>query len=108
MEARLEEEIAAVIKFLAKVDPPVFKPITWDSMEVSDPREVLLLASLVPTSFFMKKNKDGNAEPFRVRLPTEFSEVWARDLEAEFEGIFSSRRSKIVRFVQHWVPMWSE
>jgi hypothetical protein len=106
----LREEIGTIISFLCKRGPRTFRRRDgeWDSFEITDdPREAILLASLVPDAFFLKKSTDGGRpiDAFGIRLPIDFGGVWGADLRAAYPEVFEGS-TKVVKFVQHWAPMW--
>lgn len=108
LESSLEDAISAVVNFLTKLDSVIFKRRTWDTLEVSDAREVLSIASLVPSSFFIKTGKDQDLEDFRITLAAGFPTRWAIDLEYEFPALLSGENSQLVWFTKYWIPMWTQ
>lgn len=104
----LREEIDVAISFLCERDHRIFRRLgEWDTVEILDPREAVILASLVPDSFFLRRIQDGSEllEPFHVQLSLAFADDWVTDLQAKYHEIFG-RRKKIVKFVEHWDRMW--
>lgn len=106
----LKQEVETVISFLCKRDSRTFKrgPSEWDSFEiVDDPREAILMASLVPDSFFLSEENDSAESPsiFSVKLGLNFAEQWASDVLAQHPRIFEGNR-RVVKFVPFWIPMY--
>ncbi|MGH9919031.1 MAG: hypothetical protein ACRD6W_09210 [Nitrososphaerales archaeon] len=105
----LRKEVASIISFLCKQDRLTFKTKSgeWDSFEiVDDPREAVLMASLIPNAFFLKKGRPDDEDSWdlvHAKLPYDFAGEWAADLKAEYPQIFEGS-SKIARFVPYWVP----
>ncbi len=77
----------------------------WNSFEILDPREAILLASLVPDSFFLKRSDDQTTDAYNIKLPLDFGDVWAADHLTVYPEVFEGDK-KMVTFVKYWVPMW--
>lgn len=97
------DEIQVIIEFLCRRYPHIFKRISNDSLEISDPREAIVFASNVEDSFFLRDVDDGSVEDYHVKLPREFNTVWASDLREEYPAIFEGK--KIIKFFAYWIPV---
>ncbi len=73
-----------------------------DSIEVREPREAILLASVMRESFFIVEDEKGNLVECHMDLRREFESKWALDLQNEHPALFHG--SKMVKFFPHWVP----
>ncbi len=106
----LRAEIESVVSFLCKRDPRTFKqrPSEWDSFEIiDDPREAILLASLVPDSFFLtgENSRTNPSNIFSVKLGLNLAEQWASDVQAQHPEIFEGSR-RVVKFFPFWIPTY--
>lgn len=99
----IKDEVEAVTAFLCDRDPTNFRSISEKTMEIREPREAILLASIVRDSFFIVEDEKGSPSGYHVELRNEFASKWALDLQNEHPALF--RGSKVVRFFPHWVPV---
>jgi hypothetical protein len=100
----IKDEVEAVTAFLCDRDPTNFRSISEKTMEIREPREAVLLASVVRDSFFLSEDEHtGRLSEYRCDLRRELASKWALDLQSEYPALF--RGSKVVRFFPHWVPI---
>lgn len=116
-------EISSVSSFLTNLDSRLFQKTTaLNELQVLDPREVVLIASLVPDSFFLRDQTEGVSlngrktgtddpyavEAFEIKLPLGFSSYpWIGDLQASYPSVFSGEK-KIIKFIQNSRPTYAE
>ena len=94
-------EIKAVTEFLIRQNPQTFTRLSDDALAVNSVREMLLICSIVKSSFFIRTDENGFPYEYRPSLMDSFESEWAVDLKKSDPALFKS--PKILRFVQSWL-----
>jgi len=102
MEPNAEDELHAITALLCSRYPTVFKRLSSDMLEISDPREAILLAAIVQDSFFLKPEL-GKTKDYEIHLGREFATRWATDFKEDYPALFEGK--KVVKFFPHWYPV---
>jgi hypothetical protein len=97
----ITNETKAVTEFLIRQNPQTFTLLSDDALAVNSVREMLLICSIVKSSFFIRRDENGSPYEYRPSLMHSFESEWVVDLKKSDPAIFKS--PKILRFVQSWL-----